>query len=113
MADDAFLPQEIVRRKRDGEALEPAEIAAFVGGLADGSVTDAQIAAFAMAVHFRGMSRAECVALTEAMTRSGERLAWDGLALDWIIIIVAVLTNLTAIQRIIWVYQHARGVPIE
>jgi CDP-diacylglycerol--glycerol-3-phosphate 3-phosphatidyltransferase len=40
-------------------------------------------------------------------------LAWDGLALDWIIIIVAVLTNLTAIQRIVWVYRHARGVPIE
>ena len=40
-------------------------------------------------------------------------LAWNGLALDLIIIIVAVLTNLTAIQRIVWVYQHARGVPID
>jgi CDP-diacylglycerol--glycerol-3-phosphate 3-phosphatidyltransferase len=40
-------------------------------------------------------------------------LAWDGLVLDLIIIVVAVLTNLTAIQRIIWVYQHGRGVPLE
>jgi len=40
-------------------------------------------------------------------------LAWNGLALDLIIITVAVLTNLTAIQRIVWVYQHARGVPID
>ena len=40
-------------------------------------------------------------------------LAWDGLALDLIIVIVAVLTNLTAIQRIVWVYKHARGVPLE
>jgi len=40
-------------------------------------------------------------------------LAWDGLVLDLIIIVVAVLTNLTAIQRIIWVYQHGKGVPLE
>jgi CDP-diacylglycerol--glycerol-3-phosphate 3-phosphatidyltransferase len=40
-------------------------------------------------------------------------LAWDGVVLDGIIIIVAVLTNLTAIQRIVWVYQHARGVPLD
>ncbi|MFH1765588.1 MAG: CDP-alcohol phosphatidyltransferase family protein [Gemmatimonadota bacterium] len=40
-------------------------------------------------------------------------LAWDGLVLDLIIITVAVLTNLTAIQRIVWVYQHGRGVPLE
>ncbi len=40
-------------------------------------------------------------------------LAWDGMALDLIIIIVAVMTNLTAIQRIVWVYQHGKGVPLE
>jgi len=40
-------------------------------------------------------------------------LAWDGLILDLIIIIVAVFTNLTAIQRIVWVYQHGKGVPLE
>ena len=40
-------------------------------------------------------------------------LAWNGLALDLIIITVAVLTNLTAIQRIVWVYRHAKGVPLD
>jgi CDP-diacylglycerol--glycerol-3-phosphate 3-phosphatidyltransferase len=40
-------------------------------------------------------------------------LAWDGLVLDLIIIIVAVFTNLTAIQRIVWVYHHGKGVPLE
>lgn len=40
-------------------------------------------------------------------------LAWDGLVLDLIIIIVAVFTNLTAIQRIVWVYQHGKGVPLD
>jgi CDP-diacylglycerol--glycerol-3-phosphate 3-phosphatidyltransferase len=40
-------------------------------------------------------------------------LAWDGLVLDVVIIIVAVLTNLTAIQRIVWVYHRGKGVPVE
>jgi CDP-diacylglycerol--glycerol-3-phosphate 3-phosphatidyltransferase len=38
---------------------------------------------------------------------------WDGLALKVVIVLLAVLTNLTAFQRIIWVYRHARGVPLE
>ena len=40
-------------------------------------------------------------------------LAWDGIVLDAVIILVAVLTNLTAIQRIVWVYQHGKGVPLD
>jgi CDP-diacylglycerol--glycerol-3-phosphate 3-phosphatidyltransferase len=40
-------------------------------------------------------------------------LAWRGLVLDIIIIVVAVTTNLTAIQRIVWVHQRAAGVPLE
>ena len=39
--------------------------------------------------------------------------SWDGLVLKGVILILAVLTNLTAIQRIVWVYQHARGVPLD
>ncbi len=73
-----MLPQEIIRKKRDGQALDPAEIAFFVEGLTDGRITEGQIAAFAMAVFFNGMSRAEIVALTRAMTESGRRLRWDG-----------------------------------
>jgi CDP-diacylglycerol---glycerol-3-phosphate 3-phosphatidyltransferase len=40
-------------------------------------------------------------------------LAWQGLVLKVVVIILAVLTNLTAFQRIVWVYQHARGVPLD
>ncbi|GJD96018.1 thymidine phosphorylase [Methylobacterium iners] len=78
------LPQEIIRAKRDGRTLDPAEIAAFVEGLTEGRVTEGQAAAFAMAVFFRGMSLDERVALTRAMTGSGQLLRWDlpGPALD-------------------------------
>jgi len=78
----SFLPQEIIRRKRDGETLTAEEITAFVKGLTDGSFTDAQVAALAMAIHFRGMDMDECVMLTQAMTLSGERLSWNDLDLD-------------------------------
>jgi thymidine phosphorylase len=67
---------ELIRKKRDGGLLSEAAISHLVAGIADGSVSDAQIAAFAMAVFFRGMTRAECAALTRAMTRSGSVLAW-------------------------------------
>jgi thymidine phosphorylase len=77
----SFLPQEIIRRKRDGAALAEAEIAFFVRGLADGSIGEGQVAAFAMAVFFRGMSMAERVALTRAMAGSGTVIDWSGLAL--------------------------------
>lgn len=74
-----MLPQEIIRKKREGEPVDPAEIAALVEGLTHGSVTEGQVAAFAMAVFFRGMSRDEAVALTLAMRDSGAVLDWTGL----------------------------------
>jgi CDP-diacylglycerol--glycerol-3-phosphate 3-phosphatidyltransferase len=40
-------------------------------------------------------------------------LAWQGLVLKVAIIVLAVLSNLTAFQRIVWVYRHARGVPLD
>jgi len=70
------LPQEIVRKKRDGLALESAEIADFILGVTDDSVTEGQIAAFAMAVFFNGMTRREAVDLTVAMRDSGDVLSW-------------------------------------
>jgi len=73
----ALLPQEIIRRKRDGAVLDVAEIEAMVRGAVDASVTDAQIAAFAMAVFFRGMTMPERVAFTRAMARSGRVLDWS------------------------------------
>ncbi len=77
-----ILTQEIIRRKRDGAELELEEIEALVSGITDGSVAAEQIAAFAMAVFFRGMSRAETVALTRSMTHSGHVLDCSDLGLQ-------------------------------
>jgi thymidine phosphorylase len=76
-----LLPQELIRRKRDGETLRPEEIRDFVRGMTEGRVTEGQIAAFAMAVYFRGMSMEERIALTEAMRDSGDVLEWRSLDL--------------------------------
>ncbi|MBL8330068.1 MAG: thymidine phosphorylase [Rubrivivax sp.] len=76
-----MLPQELIRRKRDGQTLSDAEIQRFVDGLVDGSWSDSQAAALAMAIVCRGMDARETVTLTRAMTQSGEVLRWgqDGL----------------------------------
>ncbi len=73
-----FLPQETIRAKRDGGALDEARIEAFVAGITDGTISEGQAAALAMAIFFQGLSRPECVALTRAMTQSGRRLDWPG-----------------------------------
>ena len=74
-----MLPQEIIRRKRDGHKLSADEIAAFVAGLTAGSISEGQAGAFAMAVFLNGMSREEIVALTLAMRDSGDVLDWSDL----------------------------------
>jgi thymidine phosphorylase len=71
-----MLAQEIIRRKRDGHALSRAEIDAFVRGLLDGSWSEGQSAAMAMAMLLKGMSSAETVGLTQAMTQSGQVMDW-------------------------------------
>jgi thymidine phosphorylase len=75
-----MIPQEIIRRKRDGKTLTAAEIADFVVGVTKSNVSDAQVAALAMAVFFRGMSRDETIALTLAMRDSGTVLDWSDLS---------------------------------
>jgi thymidine phosphorylase len=72
-----MLVPELIRTKRDGGELGEDEIRFLVEGISDGSVTDAQVGALAMAVVLRGMNAAERVALTGAMTRSGEVLDWS------------------------------------
>jgi thymidine phosphorylase len=72
------IPQELIRRKRDGGRLSDEELEFVVRGIADGGLTDGQVAAFAMAVFFRDLDDGERVALTGAMTRSGRVLEWDG-----------------------------------
>lgn len=76
-----FLPQEIIRKKRDRHPLSDDEVKFFVRGITDGSISEGQIAAFAMAVFFNGMSMNERIALTLAMRDSGDVLGWDGLDL--------------------------------
>jgi thymidine phosphorylase len=76
------LPQEVIRAKRDGAVLSPAQIAAFADGLAHGGWGDAQVGAMAMAIVLRGMDTAETVALTRAMTHSGDVLSWAGAGLS-------------------------------
>jgi len=80
-----MLPQEIIRKKRDGLKLEVSEISEFIEGVTAGVVKDSQMSALAMAVFFNGMERDETVALTKAMRDSGEVLDWsdlDGPVLD-------------------------------
>jgi len=70
---------ELIKKKRDGILLSAEEIRQLVQGISDYSVSDAQIAAFAMAVWFRGMDVNEQRALTLAMRDSGTLLSWSGL----------------------------------
>jgi pyrimidine-nucleoside phosphorylase len=67
-------PAELIQRKRDGEELPADELSELVLGYAGGEVPDYQMAAFCMAVFFRGLSRAETFALTDAMIRSGDTI---------------------------------------
>ena len=67
-------PAELIQRKRDGAELARAELAELVLGYARGEVPDYQMAAFLMAVYFRGLSPSETFALTDAMIRSGDTL---------------------------------------
>ncbi|HWW72605.1 MAG TPA: thymidine phosphorylase, partial [Duganella sp.] len=76
-----FLPQEIIRKKRDGGVLSAEEIQFFVGGITSNRVTEGQIAALAMAVFFNDMTMDERVAFTLAMRDSGEVLDWRSLDL--------------------------------
>ncbi len=72
-----MLPQEIIRKKRDGAPLTRDEVREFISGLTKGSISEGQVAAFAMAVFFKGMSAEEAVGLTLAMRDSGTVLTWD------------------------------------
>ena len=77
-----FLPQELIRKKRDGLTLTDQEIGYLVQGISDNSLTDAQLGAFAMAVYQRGMTMEERVSLTQHMMHSGDTLQWQDLQLD-------------------------------
>ena len=71
-------PAELIYRKRNGEELSAEEISELILGYARGEIPDYQLAAFCMAVYFRGMTAAETYALTDAMIRSGRTLDLGG-----------------------------------
>ena len=73
-----MLAQEIIRTKRDGGVLDASQIGAFVAGLVDGSWSEGQAAALAMAAFLNGLDTDETVALTRAMTHSGSTMDWAG-----------------------------------
>jgi len=72
-----FLPQEIIRKKRDGEVLTSEEINFFIQGVAKNTISESQIAAFAMAIFFNEMTMPERIALTCAMRDSGMVVDWS------------------------------------
>jgi len=67
-------PAELIERKRNGKELSPDEISELILGYARGEIPDYQLAAWCMAVYFRGLNGSETHALTDAMIRSGETL---------------------------------------
>ena len=69
---------ELIERKRDGGELTPDELAQLMLGYADGTIPDYQLAAFLMAVYFRGLTSAETFALTDALIRTGETVDLHG-----------------------------------
>ena len=72
-----MLPQEIIRKKRDKQALTTAEINEFITGITNGTIVDAQTAALTMAIFLNGMTKEETAALTMAMRDSGDVLDWS------------------------------------
>lgn len=67
-----MVPQWIIEKKRDGEALSREEIEFFINGFTDGSIPDYQMAAMAMAIYLKGMTFDEVAVLTETMMNSGD-----------------------------------------
>jgi pyrimidine-nucleoside phosphorylase len=66
------LPVQLIRKKRDGGALDDAEIRAFIAGVTDGSIPDYQVSAMTMAIFFQGLGERELATWADAMTRSGD-----------------------------------------
>jgi pyrimidine-nucleoside phosphorylase len=72
-------PQDIIRKKRDGEHLSREEIEFFIGGVTRDEIADYQISALLMAIYLNGMNGAEQQALTETMLNSGSILDFSDL----------------------------------
>src|SRR4030095_15992841 len=75
----SLRPQDVIRKKRDGEQLSPDEISFFIQGVTQGSIADYQVSALLMAIYLKGMNAAEQQALTEAMLNSGSKLNFSSI----------------------------------
>ena len=76
----SFRIVEIIAAKRDGKPLSKGAIDFLIQGFTAGTVPDYQVAAFLMAVLWRGMSADETAWLLDAMQRSGDFITWEHLA---------------------------------
>ena len=74
-----MTPYSIIQKKRDGHPLTQTEIQYFINGFVCGEIRDYQMAAFLMAVYFKGMDSDECVHLTMSMATSGETADLSGI----------------------------------
>ncbi len=72
-----MIPQWVIEKKRDGGALDEAEIRTFVAGFTSGAIPDYQMSALAMAIFFSGMTPGETAVLTDAMMRSGDLVSFE------------------------------------
>ena len=73
-------PQDVIRKKRDGEKLSREEINFFIEGVTSGSIADYQISALLMAIYLNGMDDSEQEILTHAMLHSGNTLDFSDIA---------------------------------
>ncbi len=71
-----FLPQEIIRKKRDKKSLSKEEINFFIKGVANGKIADSQIGSLTMAIFLNGLNKKETADLTLSMRNSGNTLKW-------------------------------------
>ncbi len=76
---DTWPAATLIRNKRRGDALDAAQCKSLARGVADGSWSEGQIAAFCMAVAWRGMVPEECRDFTLALRDSGHCLDWSDL----------------------------------
>ena len=75
-----MLPVQLIRKKRDGGALDDGDIRAFIAGVTDDSIPDYQAAAMMMAIYFRGLDDRELATWADAMTGSGDVIDLSSIA---------------------------------
>jgi pyrimidine-nucleoside phosphorylase len=72
------LAYQVIRRKRDGEALDPETFTGFLRAFQEGTVPDYQMAALLMAIYFRGLSPSELQTMVRVMVESGQVVDFSG-----------------------------------